>query len=287
MVWFINNSRNTILIIIMMVVAVCTETPEQVDNYLGGCITGRRDPDDPGGENCTTLTLTKIKNVQPPSFTFPSFHYNYEFCNEKLSDQPATFDDNSTDEWVYASELRYPDDWKLSDQNLTIECETDQRQDVWFVSFNDIWIELGTGIFVQTIISILEHVSQSKTLARMPPASPLDQSQELVGWGLTNLSNSFVFGGFLITASASRSIVQYQAAKSQICQMISCVIVLVVLLFLADIFVYIPSACLAAVITVATAPLFNPENWRVRNPFVRFHANQYDFRVCGASIAVI
>ena len=264
-VWFIDNSRNTILIVIMMAVAVCTETPDQVDSYLGGCVTGRRDPGDPSGENCTTLTLTKIKDVQPPSFTFPSFHYNYEFCNTKLLDQAAAFETNETDnEWVFASELRYPDDWKLSDQNLTIECETDQRPDVWFVSLNDIWIELSTGIFVQTIISILEHVSISKTLARMPPASPLDQSQELVGWGLTNLSNSFVFGGFLITASMSRSIVQYSAAKSQVCQMVSCGIVVIVLFFLADIFVYIPSSCLAAVITVATAPMFSPEIWKVR-----------------------
>ena len=103
----------------MMIVAVCTETPDQVDNYLGGCQTGHRDPEDPDGQNCTTLTLTKIRNVQPPAFTFPSFHFNYEFCNEKLE---ATFDEESEEigEWVYASELRYPEDWKLEDQNLTI-----------------------------------------------------------------------------------------------------------------------------------------------------------------------
>ena len=97
----------------------------------------------------------------------------------------------------------------------------------------------------------------------MPPASPLEQSQEFVAWGLTNLSNSFVFGGFLITASMSRSVVQYSSAKSQICQMVSCGIVLIVLFFLADIFVYIPSSCLAAVIIVATAPMFKPAVWKV------------------------
>ena len=207
LVWFIDNSKNTILIIIMMIAAVCTETTDQVENYLGGCKTGHRDPNDPTGQNCTTLTLTKIQNVQPPEFTYPSFHFNYEFCNEKLE---ATFEEESEEpgEWVYASELRYPEDWKLEDQNLTITCTDDQKPDVWFVSFNDIWIELGAAIFVQTIISFLEHISISKTLARMPPASPLEQSQEFVAWGLTNLSNSFVFGGFLITASMSRSVVQ-------------------------------------------------------------------------------
>ena len=54
---------------------------------------------------------------------------------------------------------------------------------------------------MQTIISFLEDISISKNLARLPPASPLDQNQEFVGWGLTNLANSFVFGGFLITGT--------------------------------------------------------------------------------------
>ena len=85
LIWFISVSKNTFLIIIMMTVAACTETPEQIDNYLGGCKTGGRDPKDPDMVNCTTLTLTKIRNVQPPEFTAPSFHYKYQFCAGILS----------------------------------------------------------------------------------------------------------------------------------------------------------------------------------------------------------
>ena len=43
----------------MMLIAAFTESPEQIENFLGGCITGNRDPNDPTGQNCTTLTLTK------------------------------------------------------------------------------------------------------------------------------------------------------------------------------------------------------------------------------------
>ena len=42
-----------------MLIAAFTESPEQIENFLGGCITGNRDPNDPTGQNCTTLTLTK------------------------------------------------------------------------------------------------------------------------------------------------------------------------------------------------------------------------------------
>ena len=78
----------------------------------------------------------------------------------------------------------------------------------------------------------------------------------------TLLENSdSVFKGS--TAGISRSVVQYSSAKSQICQIVSCGIVLVVLYFLADIFVFVPSACLAAVIIAATAPMFDPAAWKV------------------------
>ena len=42
-----------------MLVVAFTESPEQIENFLGGCITGNRDPNDLTGQNCTTLTLTK------------------------------------------------------------------------------------------------------------------------------------------------------------------------------------------------------------------------------------
>ena len=66
----------------MMLVAAFTETPEQIENFLGGCLTGKRDVPGQKG-NCTTLTLTKIKDVPPPMFEVPAFEgFYYDFCNE-------------------------------------------------------------------------------------------------------------------------------------------------------------------------------------------------------------
>ena len=58
-IWFFSTAKMSIILIIMMLIAAFTESPEQIENFLGGCITGNRDPNDPTGQNCTTLTLTK------------------------------------------------------------------------------------------------------------------------------------------------------------------------------------------------------------------------------------
>ena len=58
-IWFLSTAKMSIILIVMMLVVAFTESPEQIENFLGGCITGNRDPNDPTGQNCTTLTLTK------------------------------------------------------------------------------------------------------------------------------------------------------------------------------------------------------------------------------------
>ena len=81
----------------MMVVAVCTETPDQVDNFLAGCLTGGRDPgvndtlSDLPPANCTTLTLTMISDVLPPKLGAPQFGYDYAFCNDGSYDAEARY----------------------------------------------------------------------------------------------------------------------------------------------------------------------------------------------------
>ena len=97
------TAKAAIVTIVMMVVAVCTETPQQVDNFLAGCLTGGRNPvdhnitTDISPDNCTTLTLTMISDVLPPRMGVPSFGYEYAFCNNG----------------EYDAEARYPDGFNL------------------------------------------------------------------------------------------------------------------------------------------------------------------------------
>ena len=52
--------------------------------------------------NCTTFTLTKIKNVNFPTFGPPSFGMDYQFCNKR-----------EKDEWKYDAEARYPHNFHI------------------------------------------------------------------------------------------------------------------------------------------------------------------------------
>ena len=117
LIWFLMTAKNSIVIIMMMIVAICTEDKDQVNNFLDGCITspqlGNRSPNATIETtlNCTTLTLTKIKDVPVPTFAPPAFTgFNYEFCNEM----------NSTLGWIYDSAPRYKEGFNVSAHNFTL-----------------------------------------------------------------------------------------------------------------------------------------------------------------------
>lgn len=107
LIWFLGTAKAAIVTIVMMIVAVCTETPEQVENFLAGCLTGGRIPvNDTTGippENCTTLTLTMISDVLPPTMGPPMFGYEYAFCNNGDFDAEARYPEGFTVE-TYLSE---------------------------------------------------------------------------------------------------------------------------------------------------------------------------------------
>ena len=157
----------------MMLVAVFTESPEQIENFLGGCITGNRDPNDPTGLNCTTLTLTKIKDVPPPIFTPPAFGgFNYEFCNE------VSEDEDGREIRLYDSKPRYPEDFVYENYNFTtLDCKEGEMDDVWFVSFGDMMSQLGAGIIIQPIVSFLQHIALAKSFSKKPPQYQVDTTQ--------------------------------------------------------------------------------------------------------------
>ena len=117
---------------------------------IDGCTSGGRDP--VYKSNCTTFTLTKIQKVSFPSFGPVSFGFDYQFCNQREGD-----------EWLYDSEERYPSDFNIHDVDFTITCPTKDKKDVWFVTFGDMTSVLGSGIFVQPIISYLELISLRNT----------------------------------------------------------------------------------------------------------------------------
>lgn len=254
LIWFLGTAKAAIVTIVMMIVAVCTETPEQVENFLAGCLTGGRIPvNDTTGippENCTTLTLTMISDVLPPTMGPPMFGYEYAFCNN------GDFD----------AEARYPEGFTvetyLSENNITLTCGGGDFLDVWHVSFSDMIGVIGIGLLVQPIISFLEIISLGKSFAKKK-GYQIDPTQEMVALGFSNIGNSFSYGAYPVTAGMSRSAVNFQAnAATQLSAWVTAGVILLAACLIADIFVYIPSAALAAVIIVSASSLFNWEDWK-------------------------
>ena len=136
--------------------------------------------------------------------------------------------------------------------------------DVWFVTYGDMIRCLGAGLVIQPIVSFLQTISLAKSFAKKPPQYQIDPTQEFISFGLANVANSFVFGIIPVTATMSRTTVMYLSAKTQLASWLTSAVILLTILFIADIFVYIPAACLAGVVIVAAASMFKPAEWKVR-----------------------
>ena len=122
---------------------------------------------------------------------------------------------------------------------------------------------LSAGLIIQPIISYLELISLGKSFAKKDQYQ-IDATQEMVALGASNLANSFVYGVFPVTAGMSRSAVNYQAnAATQLSAWVTAGVMCLACWILAPIFVYIPSAALAAVIIVSASSLFNIADWKV------------------------
>ena len=76
-IWFIGTAKAAVVVLLMMLVGFLTTTPDEVDNFLDGCI-----PNNPG---CPKFELTVIDNVDMPAFIIPHFSIEYETCANQSS----------------------------------------------------------------------------------------------------------------------------------------------------------------------------------------------------------
>ena len=95
-IWFLGTAKAAIVCLLMMLIAWLIESDEAVENFVeAGCLSNDRD--DNSTVECTTLTLTKISNVDFPEFGPPAFSFSYEFCNDGSFDSQARYPDH---EWT-------------------------------------------------------------------------------------------------------------------------------------------------------------------------------------------
>ncbi|MGM0506867.1 MAG: SulP family inorganic anion transporter [Bacteroidota bacterium] len=120
----------------------------------------------------------------------------------------------------------------------------------------DALIQLLPLITVISLVSYMESIAVAKAIATRR-GYEVNPNQELIALGASNVGGAF-FQSIPVTGGFSRSAVNDQAgAKTTIASVITAVTILLTLLFLTDLFYYLPRAVLSAIIIVAVAGLFD------------------------------
>ncbi|HEY3352522.1 MAG TPA: SulP family inorganic anion transporter, partial [Polyangia bacterium] len=131
-------------------------------------------------------------------------------------------------------------------------------------------LHLLPAALIISLLGFMEAISIAKAMAARNKQR-LDANQELVGQGLANIIGSLALS-YPVSGSFSRSAVALQAgARTGLGNVVSGLVVLVVLLFLAGVLYHLPQAALAAIIMVAVLGLLN-----VRSFVHAWRANRLD-----------
>ena len=114
--------------------------------------------------------------------------------------------------------------------------------------------DLIVDAFLISIVSATTNLSLVKLFAQKHEYKT-DSNQELLAYGTINVISSF-FSCFVSSGSLSRSVVQEGMGKTQIASLISSIMILLVLLFIAPLFEPLPKPVLAAIVVVSLRRLF-------------------------------
>jgi len=123
--------------------------------------------------------------------------------------------------------------------------------------FNTISSLAGPAIVI-ALVSFAETYSVGKAISS-ETKQKLDVDQEFIGQGLANLIGSF-FQSYPVSGSFSRTAINFATgAKTGVSSIISCMAVVIALLFLTPLLAYIPKTALAALVISAVLLLFHPK----------------------------
>ncbi|EDO49691.1 predicted protein [Nematostella vectensis] len=100
--------------------------------------------------------------------------------------------------------------------------------------------------FVISVVIFATNISLARMFAKKN-GQTVDANQELLAYGMCNVGGSF-FSCFPICNALARTVVQENLASTQLCSIPVICLILLVLLFMAPLFYYLPKAILAAVV---------------------------------------
>jgi len=117
-------------------------------------------------------------------------------------------------------------------------------------------VSLLVGAGAIAFVGFMEAISTAKTIATRE-RQRVDANRELIAMGVANIGSA-VSGGFPVTSSISRSAVNHAAgARSGLSSMVAAGGLLLTVLFLTDVFFYLPRAALAAVVMSSVVSLID------------------------------
>ncbi|PKR80925.1 sodium-independent anion transporter [Brumimicrobium salinarum] len=123
-----------------------------------------------------------------------------------------------------------------------------------------------------SLVSFAESFAVSKVIQNKHKNYKLDANQELIGLGMANFGAAF-FMGYPVTGGFSRTAVNDQSgAKTALASIISVALIVITLLFLTELFFYLPKSILAAVVIVAVMGLID-----IKTPKTLWKADKTDF----------
>lgn len=115
-----------------------------------------------------------------------------------------------------------------------------------------------------SLIAFMEAITVAKALEEKKTTQELNPNKELIALGAANFVGSF-FSSFPVTGGFSRTAVNASSgAKTSLAGLISALVILSSLLFLTDLFFYLPKVLLAVIIVVAVLGLVDiksPKSW--------------------------
>jgi SulP family sulfate permease len=107
------------------------------------------------------------------------------------------------------------------------------------------------------LVGYLEAISIGKALEEKDGEETIVANQELIALGTSNMIGA-LFQAYPVTASFSRSAINYETgAKTLLSSLFSVVLVVITLLFLTPVFQYLPNAILASIIMVSVFGLID------------------------------
>jgi SulP family sulfate permease len=120
----------------------------------------------------------------------------------------------------------------------------------------DLWLDLLPASSIIALVSYVESYSIGTTLAARQQTR-VNSHQELIALGAANIGAAFT-GAYPVAGSFSRSSVNfYSGARTQVSSLVCAGVIVVVLLFLTEVFAGLPHATLAAIVMVSVFGLMD------------------------------